>query len=345
MESVHQGGLVTSHVFITGVAGFLGSHLASLFVAEGWRVTGIDNVLGGDRTNVPDGVEFRVTDCCTPDDYTDMISGADVVFHCASAAYDGYSVFSPAFVHRNTAQATVEVVSAAAAGGVGRFVHCSSMARYGGLPAPFTESMTPRPANPYGIAKYTSELIVANVCSLHGVEHVIAVPHSIIGPRQRYDDPYRNVAAIMIHRMLKGLQPIIYGDGTQLRCFSVVDDVLFCLRRLGTDSHVVGEVFNVGPDEGAVTILGLAQHIADLLDFSLDPIFVPDRPREVKIATCSADKARDQLGYRTSRSLRDGLSEMITWMRGLGTLREFQYDLPLEIVSDTIPKTWTQQMI
>ncbi|MGH3980836.1 MAG: NAD-dependent epimerase/dehydratase family protein [Pseudonocardiaceae bacterium] len=336
---------MTSHVFITGVAGFLGSHLASLFVAEGCRVTGIDNLLGGDRANMPHEVEFRVADCCVRADYADLISGADVVFHCASAAYDGLSVFSPAFVHRNTAQATAEALSAAAAGGVGRFVHCSSMTRYGALPAPFTESMAPRPVTPYGIAKYTSELLVANVCSLHSVEHVIAVPHNIVGPRQRCDDPYRNVAAIMMHRMLKGFQPIVYGDGTQLRCFSVIDDVLFCLRRLGTDSHVVGEVFNIGPDEGAITVLGLAQQIADLLDFPLDPIFVPGRPQEVQAATCSADKARQQLGYRTTRSLRDGLSDMVTWMRGLGELREFQYDRPLEIVTDATPKTWTQQMM
>lgn len=333
------------HVFITGVAGFLGSHLAGLLVTDGWRVSGIDNLLGGDRENVPDGVEFRVVDCCAPQEYADLITGADVVFHCASAAYCGLSVFSPAFVHRNTAQATAEVVSAAAGGGVGRFVHCSSMARYGALPAPFDESMSPRPVNPYGIAKYTSELMVANVCSSHNVEYAIAVPHSIIGPRQRYDDPYRNVAAIMIHRMLKGLQPVIYGDGTQLRCFSVVDDVLFCLRRLGTDPDVVGEVFNVGPDEGAVTILGLAREIAEILDFPLDPIFVPGRPQEVKIATCSADKARTHLGYRTTRSLRGGLSDMITWMRGRTELRDFRYDRPLEIVTEATPKTWTQQMI
>lgn len=335
---------MTKRVFITGMAGFLGSHLADSFMQSGWQVRGIDNLLGGSRANVPEGAEFRVADCCSPGQYRDLLHEADLVYHCASAAYDGLSVFSPAFVHRHTCQASVDVVSAAVAAGVGRFVHCSSMARYGALPAPFDETMTPHPTSPYGVAKYASELMVDNVCGTHGVDHVIAVPHNIIGPRQRYDDPYRNVASIMIHRMLKGEQPIIYGDGLQTRCFSVIDDVLFCLRKLGTEPDVVGETFNIGPDEGAVPILTLAEQIAQLLDFELDPIFVPDRPQAIGVATCSANKARQRLGYRTTRSLRQGLTVIIDWIERQG-LTDFRYNRPLEIVNDGTPKTWTQQMI
>ena len=335
---------MSGRVFITGVAGFLGSHLADQFVSAGWDVAGVDNLAGGRMVNVPAEVEFREADCCNPDAYRDLIHAADLVYHCASAAYDGLSVFAPGFVHRNTAQATVDVASAAVAAGVGRFLHCSSMARYGSHQAPFVETMTPAPVSPYGIAKYAAELLVTNLCETHDVEHVIAVPHNIIGPRQRFDDPYRNVAAIMIHRMLNGEQPVIYGDGLQERCFSVVDDVLFCLLRLGTQEDVVGEVFNIGPDEEPITVLGLAARIADQLDFPLDPIFVPDRPRAVAVATCSADKARQRLGYRTTTGLTDGLTAMIEWMRGQD-LADFRYDVPLEIVTDSTPKTWTQQLI
>jgi UDP-glucose 4-epimerase len=170
------------------------------------------------------------------------------------------------------------------------------------------------------------------------------VPHNIIGPRQRYDDPYRNVASIMINRMLRGLQPVIYGDGSHVRCFSFVADVLYCLVQMGTSQAAVSEIINIGPDEGAVTILGLAREIAAIVDFPLDPIFVPARPQEVTEATCSAQKARRILGYETSTSLRDGLTSMVSWIAQEGP-REFAYDLELEIVSDSTPRTWTDKLM
>lgn len=333
-----------SKVFITGVAGFLGSHVAERFRDLGWEVVGIDNLQGGHAENVPDGVEFDVVDCLDRDAYLRLMKGSDLVYHCASAAYDGLSVFAPAFVYRHTAQSTVEVSSAAVHSGVSRFVQCSSMARYGALPAPFVEDMEPAPVNPYGLAKHASELVVRNLFELHGGDCAIAVPHNIIGPRQRFDDPYRNVASIMINRMLRGLQPVIYGDGSHRRCFSFISDVIFCLERMGTSQAAAGEVINIGPDEGAVTILNLAEIIADLLDFDLDPVFVAERPTEVAEAVCSADKARRLLGYRTTTTLEEGLESMIEWIADRGP-RDFSYDLSIEILNDRTPITWVDKLL
>ena len=148
----------------------------------------------------------------------------------------------------------------------------------------------------------------------------------------------------MINRMLKGQQPIIYGDGSHTRCFSFITDVIFCLEQMGISPAVAGETFNIGPDEGAVTILGLATEIADLLDFRLDPIFVPDRPTEVAVATCSANKARELLGYHTSTTLRDGLGSMIEWIAARGP-RDFCYDVAVEITGPKTPSTWTDKLI
>lgn len=331
-------------VFITGIAGFLGSHVAERFRDLGWTVTGIDSLVGGSASNVPEGIQFIEVDCLQPTSYAKHLKDSDLVYHCACTAYDGLSVFSPAYVYKNTAQATVEVASAAAAAGVPRFVHCSSMARYGQRQAPFHEDMDPAPVNPYGLAKHASELIVKNIFDTHGGAYSIAVPHNIIGPRQRYNDPYRNVASIMINRMLRGLQPIVYGDGTQTRCFSFVSDVLFCLERMGILEAAVGETINIGPDEGEITILGLAETIAEMLGFDLDPIFVPSRPLEVDIATCSADKARRLLGYKTRSDLRSGLQTMIDWIERQGPT-DFRYDLGIEIFTPNTPTTWVDKLI
>jgi UDP-glucose 4-epimerase len=217
------------------------------------------------------------------------------------------------------------------------------MARYGTGRVPFQEDQPPRPQDPYGIAKYAAELLISNVCETHGVEYVIAVPHNIIGPRQKYDDPYRNVASIMINRMLQGKQPIIYGDGLQKRCFSFVQDCVEPLVKMGCLPGISGQVINIGPDDEFITIRQLAEIIAELLDFELMPIFVPERPREVKYATCSAEKARHLLGYQPRVTLREGLSSMVEWIRAKGT-KPFQYHLPIEIHSELVPETWKNRL-
>jgi len=331
-------------VFITGVAGFLGSHLADAFLSKGYQVAGIDNLLGGYRDNVPDEVEFYQEDLIDFTKLKNMMAGCDVVYHTACTAYEGLSVFSPSLIVQNTTQIAVNAITAAIQSGVPKFVHCSSMARYGTQDrVPFTEDMTCKPQDPYGIAKYGTELLLQNLAEIHGIELVIAIPHNIMGPRQKYDDPFRNVASIMINLMLQGRQPIIYADGSQTRCFSDISDDVDCLVEFAENPKAVGEIFNIGPDENPVTILELAQVVAKLLNFELNPVFMPGRPQEVKHANCSADKIRYFFGYKTKISLEQSLQKQIDYINSRGT-RPFEYHLPLEIISEKTPKTWTQKL-
>jgi UDP-glucose 4-epimerase len=331
-------------IFVTGIAGFLGSHLADEFVQRGHDVSGNDNLVGGYLRNVPEEAEFYRADCTDLDEMKRAMEGADIVYHTAALAYEGLSVFAPSQVNRSINQATTTTLSAAADTGIDRFVYCSSMSRYGENETPFTEDMEPRPQDPYAVSKVAAEQMTELMADVHEFEYVIAVPHNIIGPRQRYDDPFRNVAAIFINRMLQGKQPIIYGDGEQMRCFSFVRDCVRPLRKLAHYDNVTGEVINIGPDDEFVTINHLAETIADIIDFDLDPIYKPDRPQEVRLANCSADKARDLLDYRAETTLRDGLQEMVDWIREEGP-KEFEYHLDLEIVNEKTPETWTDQLI
>ena len=331
-------------VFVSGAAGFLGSHLAEAFLHAGHEVIGCDNMIGGELNNLPEGIRFEEADCCDVAAMKRLTAGVDLVYHCAAIATEGLSVFSPALIAKHVYENTAGLLAGAASNKVRRFVFCSSMARYGVGKPPFTEAQTPHPEDPYGIAKYAAELLVANVCETHGMEYVIAVPHNIIGPRQKYDDAFRNVASIMINRMLQGKQPIIYGDGEQTRCFSFVQDCVDPLVKMGMLPGLTREVINIGPDKETVSINELAIILAELLDFRLDPIHVPIRPREVKNATCSADKARRLLGYESKVSLRDGLRSMVDWIRQQGT-KPFSYHLPIEIDSPLVPATWKSRLI
>ena len=327
-------------ILVTGAAGFLGSHLCDRLL--GYEIVGIDNMIGGDPLNVPNHVDLRRFDLSDLDKLTMAMDGVDLVYHTACTAYEGLSVFSPSLVVQNTTQISVNVMTAAIRCGVKRVVHCSSMARYGAQKAPFTEDMEPKPQDPYGIAKLAAERLLQNLAEVHGVELVIAVPHNIIGPKQKYDDPFRNVASIMTNLMLQGRQPIVYGDGSQTRCFSDVDEDIDILMTLGF-SDCAGEIFNIGPDKGEVTILELATRIARLLDFDLQPIYMPGRPQEVKHANCSADKIRKWFGWEQSIPLDVSLKKIITYIENRGP-RHFKYHLPIEIISDKTPKTWTQRL-
>lgn len=332
-------------VIITGVAGFLGSHLADKFLAEGYRVIGVDNLLGGYKDNVPAEVEFHELDLVTDlERLQEVTQGAGLFVHAACTAYEGLSVFSPSLVVANTSQATTNCLVASVNAKVKKFVYLSSMARYGDHNGVlFTEDMETKPQDPYGIAKAFSERLVENICDTHGIDWVVLVPHNIIGPRQKYDDPYRNVASIMANRMLQGKQPIIYGDGTQQRCFSFVQDVVEPLYVACHSDRALRQVINVGPDESPVTINELANELADIIGFDLDPIYMPGRPKEVKIALCSSDKARELLGYETSTTLTEGLTDLVAYIDKRKP-KDFEYHLPLEIVNEQTPQTWSKRI-
>ena len=330
-------------IFVSGIAGFLGSHLAETFINDGHQVVGCDSLIGGELDNVPPEAEFYQYDCCFRNSMLKITKGCDLVYHAAATAYEGLSVFSPHLITQNIVTGSVSLFSAAIENKVKRIIYCSSMARYGTNKIPFTENLIPNPQDPYGIAKLAAENILRNLCETHGVEYVIAVPHNIIGPKQKYDDPYRNVVSIMINLMLQNRQPIIYGDGEQKRCFSYVDDDLFCLKEMAFNKEVVGEVVNIGPDEEFISINQLADKLANQLRFNLNPQFVKGRPQEVLHATCSADKARKILGYKTKTSLDNGLEKMISFIKERGT-KKFRYHLDLEIINELTPKTWKDRL-
>lgn len=332
-------------IMITGVAGFLGSHLADRMLTLGHTVIGIDNLTGGYVENIPTDVQFTQGDCLDLPLMNQLMQGCEIVYHAACTAYEGLSVFSPSYVTQNTFQNTITTISCALQNGVRRFVYCSSMARYGKQEkSPFEEEMICHPQDPYGIAKLSAEKVLELLAKVNQMEYVILIPHNIIGPRQCYEDPYRNVASIMINRILQGKPPIIYGDGEQKRCFSFVSDVVSCFEKAILLNGINGETINVGPDEYSVTVNHLCQTICKLLGVEFNPVYVDSRPLEVKEATCSAKKARELLNYKTEVSLEEGLTSMIEHIQKRGP-KPFKYNRPIEINNSITPKTWSHQLL
>lgn len=330
-------------IHVTGVAGLIGSHLARYWLDNGAFVSASDDLTGGYRDNIDSRCDFVQVDCRNFEAMKLVLRDIDVVYHCAAAPHEGLSVFSPVTITDSVFGSTMSVLTAAIVNKVKRFVGFSSMARYGSISVPYMEDQEPKPEDPYGIAKLASEHEIALLSKIHDMEYVIAVPHNVVGTGQVYSDPYRNVVGIMINRCLQGQPPIIYGDGTQRRCFSHVSDALDSLVKMATQIDANGEVINIGPDEEFVTINHLAELVIKHTGFNGKPLYVPPRPQEVQHAYCSAEKARIVLGYETKVTLEEAVIEMVEWIRKRGP-RSFNYHLPLEIVNEKTPKTWTERM-
>ena len=331
-------------ILVTGAAGFLGSHLSEKLADRGHSVIGIDNMKVGYKDNIPKNISFFEIDCCDYTSVKQIMKGVEVVYHCAATAHEGLSVFSPFEITKNNYLASVSIFSAAINEKVKRIIFCSSMARYGDQTTPFLETMKPKPVDPYAISKVAAENVLINLCELNHIEWVIAVPHNIIGPRQRYDDPFRNVVSIMINRMLQGKAPIIYGDGEQKRCFSYIDDCLNCLLPMLDQDNLNKQIINIGPDEELVTINKVAEICSNVTRTNLQPIYKPSRPKEVKHATCSANFARKLLNYKTTTSLEEGIKKTYEYIKTRG-VRPFDYNIDIEIKNELTPKTWTEKEI
>jgi UDP-glucose 4-epimerase len=332
------------HIFITGIAGFLGSNLAEYYLKKNYKVSGCDNLVGGSLDNIDQNkINFFKANCEDFEMMKKITKDVDILCHAAAYAHEGLSSFSPVLISNNNVTGSVSVFTAAIVNKVKRIVYCSSMARYGNIKIPFKEEDELKPVDPYGVSKVAAENILKILSKTHGVEYNIAVPHNIIGPNQKYDDPFRNVVSIMINLMLQKKRPIIYGDGNQKRTFSDIDDCIYCLDKLLTDPQIVSQTVNIGPDEEYISINQLYYLLSNKLKFNLEPKYLEDRPNEVKEATCSADKARKVLGYKTSVSLDESLNKIINYIKEKGP-KEFQYNYPLEINNEKTPTAWKEKL-
>ena len=139
-------------------------------------------------------------------------------------------------------------------------------------------------------------------------------------------------------------QIYIYGDGEQKRCFSYVDDCIDCMEKSIFQKEASKQIINIGPDEETVTIKELAELCANEIGHNKEPIFVADRPKEVKFATCSSDKARKILNYETKFTLKESISKTAEFIKEKGP-KSFDYHIDIEIENEMTPKTWTEKLI
>jgi len=340
-------------ILVTGAAGFMGSHLAGALVRKGHKVWGVDDLSGGYRRNVPKGCRFvrlDLRDKRKTDAAVWRIRPA-LVYHLAADATEGRSQFTPRECTERNYMAYINLLVPSIRCGMKRIVVTSSMSVYGAQKAPFSEKMDPRPEDLYGISKAAMEKCTEILADVHGFEYVILRPHNVYGEKQNMADPYRNVVAIFINRILQDKPFYVYGDGKQTRAFTHIDDFTPYIVKCGFQRNLAGEVINIGPrkeytvNELATCILEAFFGSMKAVPRHLKPMYLPFRPKEVKDAFCTSAKAERLLGYRTRVDLREGVSRMVTWARKIGPQKPKYLSGGLELESKDTPATWKRKLI
>ena len=327
---------------VTGVAGFIGSHVAEDLVAQGNTIVGIDDLSGGRRENVPSGVEFHQRDCCQPLDDLFERYRPEVVYHLAAYAAEGLSHHIPNYNYANNVIGTTNVLSAAQRSGVRHFVFTSSIAAYGHPPddQPLDESTSCHPCDPYGIAKLACEQHIAAFFDYFGgPAFTIFRPHNVFGPRQNISDPYRNVVGIFFRCAKQGVSLPVFGDGSQTRRFSYIDSVAQCIAMAPTVDAARNETFNVGGDE-SLSVLELATAIIKLTGARSKLEFLPPR-KEVQHAHAKHGRSHRVFpeAYAGAISLDAGLERMAHHVASLTIPPPTPCPSAIEI-DDGLPPSW-----
>lgn len=337
-------------IAITGVAGLIGSNIAKHMIAKGHEVVGIDSMISGYHENIPkdESFELRKFDIVGQNSTSNLKNcfwDCDVVYHAAAHAHEGLSIWSPSDIVTSVVGGTVAVASACAASGVKRMINFSSMSRYGEAFEKVTEESPINPVDPYALAKVQAENQAEMIGEMHGFEVVHAVPHMCIGVGQVYNDPFRNICGIATNRLLQGKTAIVYGDGSQRRCFSAIEGDLIAYEGLA-DIRLKeqGELYHMGISSKEMTIMQVTEFICDHLNISSKFIEkVNKRPGDLQRSLCSSEKAKSEFG-KANISLEESLVRQIEWIKSIGT-KKFNYYIDLEIKNEKTPKTWTQEKI
>jgi UDP-glucose 4-epimerase len=303
-------------ILITGVAGLLGSRLADWIVENksDVEIIGIDNLSGGYIENVNPKVILYDVDCKS--DYLSVIFDKhkpDYVYHFAAYAAEGLSPFIRKYNYENNLISTSNIINECIKHDVKRLVFTSSMAVYGHQDGNiFDETLVPKPIDPYGIAKYGCEMDIQIAGEQHGLDWCIIRPHNVYGIKQNIWDKYRNVLGIWMYQHLMSEPMTIFGDGSQTRSFSYIDDSLKPLWVASQNPKTSKQIINLG---------GIVEYSINEANEILREVVgggmvkYHEQRHEVKHSVPTWQKSVELLGFEHKTDLKDGLAKMWDWAK------------------------------
>jgi len=302
-------------IAITGCCGMIGSNLSHWFIDNtDYRIIGVDNLSGGFIENIPDNERFILfkNDVCDNDiDGIFDYYKPNIVYHAAAYAAENLSPFIRKYNYTNNLVGTANIVNACINHDVDRLVFFSSIAVYGHGEPPYVETQIPTPNDPYGISKFACEMDIRVAGEQHGLNWCIVRPFNVYGKRQNTKDKYRNVLGIFINQYLNNQPFSIFGDGSQTRSFTNVDDIMIPLYNAGMSEIASKQIINIGSDV-SYTVLDAAYLLQDIIGGG--KITFLDGRHEVHTAVADIEKAHKILDYKHKTALYEGLKDMYEWV-------------------------------
>ena len=305
---------------VTGVAGFVGSHLAHALVARGEDVRGLDNFSTGRMENLRGlhgKLDLLEVDLRNAGEVAAACRGIDFILHQGALPSVPRSVKEPRPSHESNVDGTFNLLEGARAAEVKRVVYAASSSAYGNQPGfPRVETMVPQPIAPYPVQKLAGELYMQSYWRVYGLETVSLRYFNLFGPRQAPDSPYSGVMAKWILQMMRGEQPTINGDGEQGRDFTYVENAVGANLAAVTApaERVAGRVFNVAAGERH-TLTETFGLLAGMLGFNGPPAYGPDRAGDVRDSLADVTAAREAFGYQVRVGFEEGLRRTVEWYR------------------------------
>ncbi len=303
-----------ARVLVTGGCGFIGSHLVAALIARGDEVRVLDDLSTGSRANLAPGAALTVGDIADGATVRDALAGCDACFHLAAIASVERGVRDWPGSHRVNLSGSIAVFDAARERGV-PVVYASSAAVYGDhADLPLDEQAPTRPLSAYGADKLGCEQHARVGGLVYGLPTLGLRFFNVFGPRQDPRSPYSGVISIFCDRLARGEPVAIYGDGGQTRDFVAVGDVVAALLAGLGKAGPAAPVLNVCTGR-ATSVLELAHVIAEVCGAAPAVTHLPPRLGEIRHSLGDPTRLRTELGLGEPRGLREGIAEIIAWMR------------------------------
>ena len=318
----------TSHILVTGGAGFIGSNLCEALLQDGHRVTCLDNFATGHIENImplfgqfPHTFRLIVGDIRNMDDCRKAVEGADYVLHEAALGSVPRSIKDPATTNAVNIGGFLNMLIAARDAGVRRFIFAASSSTYGdSTELPKVEDHIGKPLSPYAITKYVDELYADVFARTYNIEYIGLRYFNVFGRRQDPDGAYAAVIPLFVKQFMAHRTPNINGDGEYSRDFTYIDNVIL-MNRLAlatTNPQALNQIYNTAFGE-RTTLNQLAAYLRTFLAeydpgiADIVPTHGPNRLGDIPHSLASVDKARRLLGYEPQFSMYDGLKEACRW--------------------------------
>lgn len=324
-------------VLITGIAGFLGSHVAKHCIAQGYNVIGIDDLSGGFKENIPEEVNFFEGSILNEEliDTIFKYHQPAYVYHLSAYAAENLSHFIRKYNYMNNVVGSMNIINACVNYDVKCLVFTSSIAVNAGSIPPYDEREPFRPEDCYGIGKMAVEMDLHAALQMFGLNYIIFRPHNIFGINQNIGDKYRNVIGIFMNQIMQGSPLTIFGDGSQTRAFSYIDDVAPHIALSVSKPECYNQVFNIG-GEIPYSVYELANMVGDEFGVVPDIKYLPPRHEAVH-AYSDHTKANHYFGPARTQ-IRDGIKIMAEWARKVGARKTKDF-AQIEIRKN-LPEGW-----